>query len=114
MATGTSKDYSEVLELYESVVEAMPGVERKGATMPYTSVNGHMFSLLTKEGDLALRLPKAAREQFLEDFETELCVQYGSVMKEYVIVTDRLLDDAEALTKYFEMSFDYTSSLKPK
>jgi len=36
------------LELYERVVATVPGVERKGATIPYTSLNGHMFSYLGK------------------------------------------------------------------
>lgn len=44
------------LVLYESLVSTRPDIERKGATMPYTSLNGHMFSFLTKEGTLALRL----------------------------------------------------------
>ena len=41
------------LEFYEHLVATQPAVERKGATMPYTSVNGHMFSFLTKEGSVA-------------------------------------------------------------
>jgi len=45
------------LELYERLVATQPSVERKGATMPYTSLNGHMFSFLTETGKLALRLP---------------------------------------------------------
>ena len=30
--------------LYEKVVATVPGVERKGATIPYTSLNGHMLA----------------------------------------------------------------------
>ena len=45
------------LALYEKLVATNPKVERKGATVPYTSVNGHMFSYLSKEAKLALRLP---------------------------------------------------------
>lgn len=114
MADQQSEEYKQTLERYQRVLEAMPEVERKGATMPYTSVNGHMFSLLTKEGDLALRLPDEEREQFLEEFDTELCVQYGSVMKEYAVVPEALLEDTGELLKYFELSYEYTSSLKPK
>jgi len=36
------------LDLYEKLVATNPDVERKGATMPYKSLNGHMFSFLTK------------------------------------------------------------------
>ena len=53
------------LEFYEKLVASLPGVERKGATVPYTSLNGHMFSYLSKEGKLALRLPEQARAEFI-------------------------------------------------
>jgi hypothetical protein len=71
------------LELYERLVATRPGVERKGATMPYTSLNGHMFSLLMKESTLALRLPDDERNAFLKRYKTTLCEPYGHVMPEY-------------------------------
>ena len=82
--------------------------------MPYTSLNGHMFSLLTKEGWLALRLPNDVREAFLKKYQTKLCVQYGTVMKEYVEVPDALLKKIQELRKYFDQSYAYVGSLKPK
>jgi len=33
-------------------------------------LNEHMFSFLTKEGALALRLPAEARERFIKYFDT--------------------------------------------
>ncbi len=104
----------ETLEYYEKLVATNSHLERKGKTMPYTSLNGHMFSFLTKEGVVALRLPAEAREQFIEYFETELCVQYGKVMKEYVVVPEDLVRQTERLKEYFDLSFEYVSSLKPK
>ncbi len=50
---------AEKLALYEKLVAANPNVERKGATMPYTSLNGHMFSFLTETGTVAIRLPNS-------------------------------------------------------
>ena len=35
---------------YEKLVSTIPLIEIKGATIPYTSYNGHMFSILDKEG----------------------------------------------------------------
>ena len=32
---------------YDRLIRSIAGVERKGAKMPYTSVNGHMFSFLS-------------------------------------------------------------------
>ena len=110
----TDSDYQSNLALYEKLINEFPEVERKGATMPYTSLNGNMFSFLMKEGKLALRLSKEERDAFLEKFETEPCIQYGTVMKEYVTVPDTLLQNTEELKKYFKLSFLYASSLKPK
>ncbi len=102
------------LDLYEKLVVAFPEVERKGAAMPYTSCNGHMFSFLTKDGKLALRLPDEPREAFIKKFKTKLCEQHGTVMKEYVVVPDTLLKKTAELKKHFRASLDYVSSLKPK
>jgi hypothetical protein len=102
------------LELYERLVATNPSVKRKGDTVPYTSVNGHMFSYLTKSGALALRLPEGEREAFLRKYETTLCEQYGVVQKEYVMVPDALLAKTRELKKYFDVSYAYVSALKPK
>ena len=91
--SATSPDYPRTLELYERLVATNPKIERKGDTMPYTSVNGNMFSPLTRSGTLALRLPQKEREAFLRTYSTELTEQYGIVMKEYVDVPDSLLAD---------------------
>jgi TfoX-like protein len=102
------------LELYEKLVATLPGVARKGATVPYTSVNGHMFSYLSKTGRLSLRLPEETRDEFLKKYKTTLSQQYGVVQKEYVEVPDALLKKTSELKKYFALSFAYVSSLKPK
>ena len=109
-----TKNSENKLALYEKLVATNPAVERKGVSMPYTSCNGHMFSFLTKAGPLALRLPIEDREVFLKNYKTALCEQHGRIMKEYVVVPDRLLKNTNDLKKYFEISFIYVSSLKPK
>jgi hypothetical protein len=105
---------SQSLELYEALVATNPKVERKGAAMPYTSSNGHMFSFLTKSGSLALRLPSKERDAFLKKYKTSLCEQHGAVLKEYVVVPDALLKKTKELKPYFDTSFAYVTSLKPK
>lgn len=102
------------LELYEKVVATNAEVERKGDTMPFTSVNGHMFSLFTKDNQMTLRLPPDELEAFLQKYKTTQSMQYGSVMKEYAVVPDTLLAKTRELKKYFEISYKYVSSLKPK
>ncbi len=109
-----SSEYLEGLALFEKAVAAVPGIERKGDTMPYTSLNGHMFSLFTKEGTLALRLSEPDRLAFVAKYKTEPVVQYGAVLKEYVAVPPTLLARMKELAKYFTASVEYIRSLKPK
>ena len=108
------EEYGEKLKLYDKLVATNPLVMRKGATVPYTSLNGHMFSYLAKSGELALRLPAEPRETFLEKYKTTLCAQYGIVQKEYVMVPDGLLKKTQELKRYFDLSYGYVGSLKPK
>ena len=102
------------LALYEKLVATNPDVARKGAKTPYTSLNGHMFSFLTGTGTLALRLPADEREAFLKKYRTKLCVQYGTVMKEYVEVPASLLKKTRELKPFFDISYAYIASLRPK
>ena len=102
------------LELYEKLVATNPRVERKGATVPYTSLNGHMFSYMSKDGTLMLRLPDGERDAFLKKYKTKLCEAYGKVQPEYVEVPDALLASTRQLKKFFDSSFAYVGSLKPK
>src|SRR5579859_264580 len=114
MGKPVPKAPAESVALYDALLATNPEIERKGATMPYTSVKGNMFSLLTPDGTLALRLPEADREAFLKRYETTLCEQYGVVMKEYVRVPPALLQNARALAKHLETSYRYACSLKAK
>jgi hypothetical protein len=110
--SAVSREHS--IELYERLVAANPIVERKGDTMPYTSVNGHMFSVVTKDGHVALRLPPEQRDAFLKKYKTTLCTMYGMVMKEYVVVPETLLAKTKELKPYFDASYAFVGSLKPK
>lgn len=103
------------LALYKRLTDAHPEIELKGGTkLPYTSFNGNMFSQLTKSGTLGLRLGKAEREAFQAEFDSELLVTYGTVMKEYVAVPDPLLRDTARLLPYLELSYAYAKTLKPQ
>ncbi|HEY6389152.1 MAG TPA: hypothetical protein VIX91_26020 [Candidatus Acidoferrum sp.] len=100
--------------LYDKLIATNPKIARKGAANPYTSLNGHMFTYLNPSGTLALRLPEKEREEFLKKYKTTLFEAYGVVMKEYVTVPDSLLKNTKELRKYFELSYAYIDTLKPK
>ena len=105
---------AETVELYDKLIKANPGIERKGATMPYTALNGHMFSYLHPSGAMALRLPEEAREEFLKKYKTSLFHAYGVIQKEYVTVPHALLRNTRELGKYLVLSYEYVKALKPK
>jgi len=102
------------IDLFDQLVAAHPDAVRKGDTIPYTSLYGHMYSYFSKDGFLALRLPAGAREEFMQKYNTTLVTAYGIVQKEYVTVPDSLLEQTSDLKPWFEKSYTYVSSLKPK
>src|SRR5215471_6857266 len=114
MTKSAPKAPAESVALYDALLATNPQIERKGATMPYTSVNGNMFSLLTPDGTLALRLSESDRAAFLAKYGARQPVQYGVVMKEYVAVPASLLKKTKELAKHFEASVRYASTLRPK
>lgn len=114
MSKSEQQLYDENLEWYEKLVETNSKIDRKGATMPYTSLNGHMFSYFSKDGFMNLRLPKEECDNFIKKYKTNFCRVYGVIQKEYVVVPDKLLKNTQELKKYFDLSYAYVASLKPK
>jgi hypothetical protein len=104
----------EKMDLYKKLIASNPKIELKGATVPYTSHNGHMFSYFEKDGSFGLRLPEKEREEFLKKYNTTLFISYGIVKKEFVLVPDKLLQNTKELKPYFDKSFEYVNSLKAK
>jgi len=70
------------LTLYEALIATQPELERKGASSPYTSVNGNMFTVLSSDGTLGIRLAQADRDAFMQRYGTGLYEAHGTVMKE--------------------------------
>jgi TfoX N-terminal domain len=102
------------LSAYDRLVATVPGIQRKGASIPYTSINGNMFSYLADGGTLVLRLPADHREAFLRRHATTLHTAYGIVQKEYVDVPDDLWADIDQLAADFAVSYAYAAGLRPK
>jgi TfoX/Sxy family transcriptional regulator of competence genes len=109
-----SNHSEKTLEIYDKLIALLPGVERKGATMPYTSLNGNMFSFLNKDGKLGLRLPQQMRDEFLKKYKACLCMEHGAVMKEYISVPEKLFKNPGELKAWVVSSYEYARALKAK
>jgi TfoX/Sxy family transcriptional regulator of competence genes len=103
----------EKIEIYDELIASIPEIKRKGKNVPYTSLNGNMFTFLDK-GTLAVRLSKDDREEFTNKYNSEPMVSYEAVMKEYVKIPDELLNNMDVLKQYLAKSFEYAKTLKPK
>lgn len=101
---------SKILAIYEKMVASQPGIERKGKANPYTSMNGNMFSFITKEGEIALRLPDATRERM----RAKPVIQYNAVMRGYALVPKSKLSRPAELAKMFAESVAYAKTLPAK
>jgi hypothetical protein len=95
-------------------VATNPRVQCKGATVRYISLNGPMFSYMSQQGKLALRLPPDQRGVFLKKYNAKLCEAYGVVQPEYVEVPASLLSSTRELKKFFDASYSYVASPKAK
>ena len=106
--------WKEKLAIYDQLVAKCPRFERKGKTMPYTSANGYMFSLLNKDGELGIRFSKDVQERYMKELDTTYYKSYGAVMKGYILIPEHMLEDLDALADYLNQSYDYVMGLEPK
>jgi hypothetical protein len=105
---------AEVVAAYDRVIATQPGLLRKGATIPYTSLNGNMSSYLDDAGGLVLRLSTDDRAAFIARYGTGLHEAHDTVQKEYVDVPPALLEATAELAPWFARSVAYVGGLRPK
>lgn len=106
-------DREAYVKLYNEII-ALAGLERKGKTMPYTSANGYMFSQLNKANELGIRLSKKDTALFDKEFGAAPFRSYGAVMREYVLIPEKLLSNKRVLASYLKKGHDYVMSLPSK
>jgi hypothetical protein len=106
--------WEQKLEIYDKLVAKCPRFDRKGKTVPYTSANGHMFSLLNKEGQLGFRYSKRVQEKYIQKFDTTIFKSHGAVMRGYVLIPDHMLEELDKLAEYLNESYDYVMTLESK
>lgn len=104
------------VKLYEAAIASVPEMELKtNFGFPYTSLNGNMYTLLSKNGKVGVRLPKKEREEFLEKYNSTLYkAEPGPLLKEYVTIPESMLSNLTELRPYLELSYHYACKLKPK
>jgi len=106
--------WNEKLRIYDALVAKCPRFERKGKTVPYTSANGHMFSILNKDGELGIRFSKEVQEKYIEAFNSTIFKSHNAIMQGYVLIPDAMLEDLDNLATYLDESYDYVMRLDPK
>jgi hypothetical protein len=106
--------WEEKLGLYDQLVDKCPRFDRKGKTVPYTSANGHMFSLLNKAGELGMRFSKPVQKKYIEEFGSSKLISHGAEMRGYVLIPDHMFKDLDKLVEYLNESYEYVMSLEPK
>ena len=114
MAKEQNKHWEKQLEIYDKIVDLCPRFERKGKNMIYTSANGHMFTLLNKDGEIGARFSKEVQEQYLKKFNTTLYKSYGAIMQGYILIPESMLTNLKQVAKLFDESYDYVMSLESK
>jgi hypothetical protein len=55
------------LKIYDELVAKCDRFERKGKTVPHTSANGYMFSVLNKAGELGIRFSKEVQKKYMRN-----------------------------------------------
>lgn len=106
--------WKEKLKIYDELISRCHRFERKGKTMPYTSANGYMFSLLNKAGEIGIRFSKERQEEYMDVFETTIYKSYGAVMHGYILIPESLLENTDRVVDLLNESFDYVMTLDPK
>ena len=102
------------LATYDKLIEKCPRFKRKGKTMPHTSANGYMFSALNKAGEIGIRFSMEVQEKYMHEFDTTIYKSYGAVMKGYILIPEKMLNDLDKLSNYLNESYDYVMSLEAK
>lgn len=105
------------LAVYEKIISAIPEIERKGKTVPYTSDNTHMFSLMNKDGEFGFRFSEKRKKELIEELAADELRSYNSVMRGYVKIPEALYGDINRLVELLKESHAYVLSLeaqKPK
>nr|WP_070961484.1 hypothetical protein [Hyphomonas sp. Mor2] len=103
----------DLIILFEKAIADAPGVARKGKANPYTSANGHMFSQINKDDQLGIRLPKPRQKALLDEYGAGPFKSYGATMRDYVCLTDEMLNTPGLVTALLAEGLAFVSAMPP-
>ncbi|MEP3209275.1 MAG: hypothetical protein ABJN95_08800 [Maribacter sp.] len=106
--------WDDKLKIYDNLISKCSKIQRKGKSVPYTSANGYMFSILNKDGDLGIRFSKDVQKKYIEDWGTTFFKSHGATMRGYVLVPESMLHDLDNLATVLMESYHYVMGLEPK
>lgn len=106
--------WEDKLKRYDELVAKCPKISRKGKSVPYTSANGYMFSILNKEGELGIRFSKEVQEKYMEEWDTTIFKSHGATMRGYVLIPESMFQDLNRLAGFLMESYRFVMSLEPK
>jgi len=102
------------LKTYDELISYCPKFERKGKSMFYCSANGHMFSILNKDGEIGIRFSEKVQSDYFKKYRTTTIKSYGSIMQGYILVTSEMLKNQKEVVSLLNESYDYVMSLEAK
>jgi TfoX/Sxy family transcriptional regulator of competence genes len=103
-----------LVAVFDEVMPGPPATKRKMFGFPAGFVNGNMFMGLF-EDSMILRLPAELREELIQQHGAKpFAPMAGRVMKEYVVVPERLLHDRKQISSWIGKALAYGESLEPK
>jgi hypothetical protein len=114
MAKAETTTDPKVLAAFDAMIGAVPGVTRKGAAMPYVSVNGNMYGMISKADVIGIRLGKDDLAAFMAAGGVPFEGTPGFINNEYGGVPAALLADSKTLRAWFKKSHAFAAALKPK
>jgi hypothetical protein len=114
MTKAVNKTDPAVLAVFDFMIAGVKGVERKGATMPYVSINGNMYGMISRADVIGIRLSDEDLQAFFLIGGAPFEGVPGFVSKEYGAVPRTMFADVKTLQMWFRLSHAYASKLKPK
>ncbi|MEM6696235.1 MAG: hypothetical protein AAF626_16375 [Pseudomonadota bacterium] len=105
---------TKILSVYKGLIEKYFADDVKGKKLPYTAMNGNMYSFVDAEGHICLRMAEPERARFSRLFGTDSVKQYGAVIKGYVAIPNAFLEAPDHVEAAFAASLAHARTLKAK